>query len=243
MLMPATGGLTIGLVGADGSGKSTLTEMTSRWLGWKLESRCYYLGSKEPSRRSRALYVLFRALRRGHRECSETLGRNARTADVVRAGRDLALGLHHLSIGRDRRRRYERARRDANGGTVVLFDRFPLEHLRTDDTHRLLDGPQFATAVGPACNRAARALVAAEERLYRRFVLPDQLVVLHVSPRVAVARKPDHEFATLETKGRAIVTLARAARDHGALGVVELDADLPLDRVLRDVKRTVWDAL
>jgi hypothetical protein len=47
----------------------------------------------------------------------------------------------------------------------------------------------------------------------------------------------------LETKHRAVVSLAGAAREHGGIGVAEIDADRPLDTVLRDVKRNLWDAL
>jgi hypothetical protein len=35
-MLPAAGGVTVAVVGADGAGKSTITAQISRWLGWKL---------------------------------------------------------------------------------------------------------------------------------------------------------------------------------------------------------------
>ena len=66
-MMPAEGGTCVALVGSDGSGKSTMAKGIDIWLGWKLQTRVHYMGSKQPSSRSRGLYLLFRALRRTHR--------------------------------------------------------------------------------------------------------------------------------------------------------------------------------
>jgi thymidylate kinase len=237
----ATGGTTIGLVGADGAGKSTTAEVISMWLGWKLDTGSYYMGSKEPSRTSRGLYLVFRVLRRGHRCVSARIGPDVVTTVFLAATRDTVLALHHLAIGRDRARRHRRARHDADAGRVVVFDRFPLEALRSADADRLLDGPQIATSVDRR-NRLLDTLSAAEERMYRQFGLPDQLVALHVSPDVAKARKPDHERDILDLKSRALVGMARAARRNGTR-VHDVDANRPLESVLLDVKSEVWHAL
>ncbi len=241
-LQLATGGTTIGLVGADGAGKSTAVDTVGRWLSWKLETGSFYMGSKEPSDRSRGLYFAFRALRRSHRSLSARLGPGAPVTRSLGRARDLALALHHLSIGRDRVRRHRRARREAAAGSVVVYDRFPLEALRSSDSHRLLDGPQIAVALAGRDDRLIRKLAAAEERMYRQFGLPDHLIALHVAPDVAVARKPDHALEVLGTKSRAVGSMAMTARRRGAR-VHDVDANRPLDAVLLDVKSEVWDAL
>jgi hypothetical protein len=241
-LQLATGGTTIGLVGADGAGKSTAVDTVNRWLGWKLDTGTYYMGSKAPSQRSRGLYIAFRALRRGHRSRSARVGADARTTRGLHRARDVALALHHLSIGRDRTRRHRRARRAAETGSVVIFDRFPLEALRSADAHRLLDGPQIAIALDGRESHLVRALGATEERMYRQFGLPDQLIALHVSPDVAVARKPDHAREVVGTKSDAVASMASAAQRRGA-HVHDVDANRSLDAVLLDVKREVWRAL
>jgi hypothetical protein len=243
-MTPAGGGRTIAVVGADGSGKSTVSRELARWLGWKLDVRVQYLGSKTPSRRSRWSYLGFRALRRSHRALSAKFGPASAPAGALARARDVALAIHHLAVGHDRARRLREGRRDARAGRVVIFDRFPLAALSTRPEHLLLDGPRIRTALGEPLGRLALALAAREERLYRAFGLPDHLVVLHVSPDVAAARKPDHRPGVLAAKALAADELARlAVRSDAAIVPIDVDADRPLDAVVLDVKRRLWDVL
>jgi gluconate kinase len=242
-MRPAAGGRAIAFVGADGSGKSTVTRELAEWLGWKLQVRTYYMGSKDPSAASRWSYLAFRALRRGHRDLGRRFGSSSVVATPVRGARDVMLALHHLSIGLDRMRRFRDARRDVDSGRVVLFDRFPLEMLSSNADHRLLDGPQIASSV-PAFGFVTSRLARVEERMYRRFRLPHHLVVLEVSPDVSLARKPDHRSEVLVAKSAAaseLATLAETARPP--VDVIRVDADRGLDTVLLDVKTGVWDVL
>jgi hypothetical protein len=240
-MLPVGGGIAIGVVGADGSGKSTVTTALAQWLSWKLEVAVLYMGSKEPSRASRFLYLTFRALRRGHRTMAGRPG--SVVARSIAWTRDLALALHHLSIGRDRLRRWRRGRREAAAGHVVIFDRFPLESLGSALDHRLLDGPQMGSSLNGSRSRVVRSLSRAEVRMYRGFGVPDQLVVLDVRPEVAVRRKPDHVPETLAVKARAALELAAVAESSGTGRVSRVDANRPLDVVLMETKRTVWDVL
>ena len=238
------GGLTIALVGADGSGKSTMAEALARWLSWKLEVRVCYLGSKAPSRRSRWLYVAFRALRRSHRATVRKLGSEPTVARSIGAARDVTLALHYLAIGADRARRYGDGRRNARAGRVVIFDRFPLESLSSRLEHRLLDGPQISAALGDSTGRVTGALAAAEKRMYRRFALPDYLMVLQVSPEVSADRKPDHRIGVLTAKARAALELATLAETGGdPARVIRIDANGPFDAVLQVVKARLWNVL
>lgn len=239
-MTPGGGGLTLALVGADGSGKSTLSECLTTWLGWKLESNVFYMGSKQPSRTSELLYLAFRAQRRGHRGLGQT-GAPAWIRRPLATGRDVTLALHHLSIGRDRARRYRLARRAAQAGSVVVFDRMPFERLSREPGARLLDGPQIADSVGTT-NRAIRALARREERLYERFEIPEYLLALHVSPDVAARRKPDHTPNVVAAKARAIIDLSALAAASGT-EVWSIDADRPLSEVILGAKRRLWDVL
>jgi hypothetical protein len=127
---------------------------------------------------------------------------------------------------------------------VVLFDRFPLVALSTRQEHLVLDGPRIRTALGEPAGRIVRWLAAREEDLYRAFGLPDHLVVLHVSADVAAARKPDHRPDVLAAKALAADELAGlAARSDATIPPIRVDADRPLDAVLLDLKRRLWDVI
>lgn len=238
----AQGGAMVALVGADGSGKSTLARALARWLRWKLDVRIYYMGSKAPSLRSRGLYLAFRALRRGHRSLSRKLGSGWSITRATAAARDTVLALHHLSIGWDRARRYREAQRDAQAGRVIIFDRFPVEALATGREYRMLDGPQISETLGDSAGPLARRLARAEERMYKRFRMPDHVVVLDVDSVVSSRRKPDHDSQVLVLKSRAVLELAALGRSNG-VSVIEIDATRPLDSVLLDVKKRLWDVL
>jgi thymidylate kinase len=243
-LTPVAGGTTVALVGSDGAGKSTMVRALDGWLGWKLQTRVYYLGSKEPSRRSRVLYIFFRALRRTHRSQSERSGRpGRRSLTTVAAARDTMLAFHALSIGRDRMRRYRRALRDASVGRVVIFDRFPLERLSARPEHRLFDGPQIRSVLSPPLGRLPERLAKIEGRMYRKFRLPEHLVMLDVDREVAIARKPDHLPEVLHAKCAAFAELADLARRDEDVDVTCVDANRASEVVMSDVKRVVWDVI
>ena len=239
-MTPAGGGSAVAVVGADGSGKSTISLALADWLGWKLEARVYYMGSKQPSRTSRWLYLGFRAQRRTHRALERNLGGNRWITRTVGASRDVTLSLHHLSIGRDRARRYRDALRDFRTGAVVIFDRFPFEHISNEQGARLLDGPRIADSVGGG--RVVGLLAAVEERMYRRFRLPDHLFVLQAKPEVSAERKPDHALDVIVAKSRAILELGTLAAGRGA-AVARIDADRPLDEVILEARTRLWDVL
>jgi thymidylate kinase len=243
-MTPSAGGLTIALVGADGSGKSTVAEALARWLSWKLEVRVKYLGSNMPSPLGDRLYLAFRALRRAHRAVSRNLGEGSTVVRAIGSMRDTTLALHHVAIGRDRVRRYREGQSDAQAGRVVIFDRFPLESLSSDQRHRALDGPRISRALSESTGPVNRILAGAEERIYRRFRLPDHLIVLNVSPNVSLDRKPDHSLEILREKSRAAVELAALAEMRNeSVRVFKVDANLPLDHVILEIKRVLWDVL
>jgi hypothetical protein len=243
-MTPTAGGRTIAVVGADGSGKSTVSREIARWLGWKLDVRVHYLGSKSPSRLSRWSYLGFRALRRSHRGVSARLGTGSPTAVALASVRDVALGIHYLAVGHDRGRRLLEGRRDARAGRVVIFDRFPLAALSSRPEHLVLDGPRIRTALGEPLGRVVRGLAAREERMYRAFGLPDRLVVLHVPTDVAAARKPDHRPEVLAAKSVAADELAAlAVRRNAGIGPIGINTDRPLDAVLLELKRRLWHVL
>jgi len=68
---------------------------------------------------------------------------------------------------------------------------------------------------------------------------PDLVIRLHVSPGVAARRRPGADAAGSARAAEAVRALAPA----GAGRVVDVEADAPLDEVLLNAKRAVWEAL
>lgn len=243
MTLPA-GGVTLALIGADGAGKSTVCQILVQWLSWKLDVRRYYLGSKQPSRRSSLLYLVYRAFRRVHRSVGHALGEANLLPRWIAGLRDSLLCLHHLSIGYDRYSRYCAGTKKALGGSIVIFDRCPLESVDLGPGLRHMDGPQIPSLLEARNGSIFRAFAGVEQRLYRKIHPPEFLFVLEVSPEVSHQRKPDHQPATLAAKSRAVAAFTSLVSDgNHQLNLFSIDANRPLDEVLSQLKTRIWELL
>ncbi|HEY3671107.1 MAG TPA: hypothetical protein VGN51_09235 [Acidimicrobiia bacterium] len=238
-MTPVGGGGSLALVGADGAGKSTAACAVAEWLGWKVDTRVAYLGSKPPSRAARATYLAFRTCRRGERALAERYGADGLATRAVRETRNASRALNQYAVGRQRARAYAVAQRDSARGCMVVLDRFPCGTLVPHADGALLDGPQIVATAGPRPNRAVRLLAAAEEHLYGRFPPPDAIVVLDVDPVTAFGRKPDHDPGVLRAKSSAAEVLSRREGRAGPR-IRTIDANQSFDRVVSDVKSELW---
>lgn len=229
-------GLTLALVGVDGSGKSTLSEELYKWLAWKLDVQLYYLGSKQPSWLSKWIYLLFRMARRSQRAFSGWWGERHAISSLFSTIRSILLYSHYLSLGLDRYRRYRIGRRYAENGSFVIYDRFPQADL--------FDGPKIHLAANGNKGFIARVFSNWEQNLYRNFHQPDHLIVLNVHPDISLQRKPDHRWETILAKNSALSELtSRLAANPAQGNWIPLNANLSLDEVIRQLKMEVWDKI
>jgi thymidylate kinase len=223
---PARGGVVIAVIGVDGAGKSTVLAAVEEWLAWRVNIRTMYAGSARPSPPTGVARAVARIARRSGRRLGPA-GRSA--AEVVTAVR-------YLGDAWDRYRRLGAARRLARAGTVVIVDRYPLPQVQLGD--RFMDGPRIRTLPSAGQSRLVDRLRRAEERLYRRIPSPDHVVVLQVSPETARARKASRSPDGTAAKARGI-----AEMDRSRLSVLLVDAERPLDEVVAEVKRGIWERL
>jgi thymidylate kinase len=231
----ATGGLTVAIVGADGAGKSTVIDEVVRWLGWRLNLRVAYLGTARPSPPTAAAQALSRV---GRRIANRWQRSHAPGGGPVQRVSDLFTATRYLAEARERADRAREGRRLAANGTLVLFDRFPLDWVRLQA--RPVDGPRIAE-LGTAAERGLlAALRRREEAIYAGIGPPDLVILLAVEPDVALARKPSARPGTIEDKARAVLEAARQATGGG---VVVVDASRPLDEVVRAVEDEIWRRL
>jgi thymidylate kinase len=233
---PATGGLTIAFVGADGAGKSTIIRHVTKWLSWRLTVRTYYMGSARPSPVTRALKHSANVLEYAYIACRKVLGaHNPLTRQADRPHRYID-SLRFVAEGRDRYRRYRAGQRAMAQGAVVIYDRYPLSAIHL--LGRTIDGPRIAAANNGRNDAVTHRLSQVEQALYARIRPPDHLVLLHVSPEVSQSRKPEHPRGLIEAKSQAIDQITR-----GELAIIDIDANQPLETVLLQIKTALWSLI
>jgi thymidylate kinase len=226
-------GLMLALVGLDGAGKSTLCAELIKWLGWKVDVPFYYLGSKQPSIWSDWSYIFFRMARRGHREVSAILGETNIISKGIASARQILLAIHYLFIGRDRYKRYQLAQEEVGKGSIVIFDRFPLM--------APFDGPQIHLIDDGSLNIISKFLSHEEMDLYRKFESLDLLFLLNVSLETSMQRKPDHPCETIHAKYFALEDIKNNFKKGSyKWDWVPINAELPLEDVFLEIKRSVW---
>ncbi|HEX6292677.1 MAG TPA: hypothetical protein VFZ66_26070 [Herpetosiphonaceae bacterium] len=233
---PASGGMTIAFIGADGAGKSTIVQQIVTWLSWRMVVRSYYMGSNQPSRRTRALKQLTGLAQLVSGGCRRVFGPQSRITRLADRPRRFLEQLRYLADGRDRYRRYLHGRRSAAQGAIVIYDRYPLDSVRLDS--RIVDGPRIAATGNGHLGAVGHGLAQAEAALYRNILPPEHLFALHVSPDVSQQRKPTHQRAAIEAKSAAIERIAQTDGD-----LTHIDAEQPLDEVILRVKAALWKLL
>jgi thymidylate kinase len=233
---PASGGLMLAFVGADGAGKSTHIKHIAKWLSWRLEVRTYYMGSSRPSAGTRVWKTagdLAMFMRAG---CRRVFGEQSVLTRLAARAELFCDHLRYLGDAHDRYRRYKAARHAAAGGAIVICDRYPLEHVQI--AGRIVDGPRIAASLADSTGGQAGRLAEAEEAIYQRIQPPDHVFALHITPEVSQSRKPGHPRERIEAKSRALQGLAAAGFD-----LTSIDADQPLDQVLLQIKVALWRLL
>ena len=231
----SNGAQNLALIGADGAGKTTMSYLIHQWLSWKLDVRLYYLGSKQPSRRSELLYLLFRMARRGSRSAERYLGEGSILTKLLATIRQMFLYIHHLSIGQDRYQRYRISLDKSCAGSIVLYDRFPLGPP--------LDGPKIHMIVNGNQGGLTQTFARLEQNIYRKIEPPDRYYLLNVSPDVSLNRKPDHSRKAIEAKSHFLDEFRSEATENGSFKLENLNADLPFPEVVAQLNTAVWQAL
>lgn len=233
------GGIRVAFIGPDGAGKSTLIKSISKWLGWRFTVRTYYMGTSLPSRTTGLLRHASKFSRTVYSGVRKLTGKFSLPSRITRKMVRGVVAVRYISEGRDRYRRYEQSCTEADQGSIVLYDRYPLEGIRLKN--RMMDGPRIAANYHSARIQAP-SLVSRfsqiEQEYYKNISPPDHLFILHVSPELALQRKPDHPAEELQAKSEAFETAVT-----GSVPTIDLQADLPLEEIVLQVRSAIWQML
>ncbi len=216
----------IAVVGCDGSGKSTMTQMLHDWLAQFQPTAVCHLGKQSGNiGRALAQLPLFGA------RLERSIYKKAKAAQTEQGpGLAAAIGIYAFTVRRERRfRRMMKLRR---AGHLIITDRFPQTEV---------PGPMDGPGLGNARSTGLVDWLARRElRKLNTMVayLPDLVIRLNVSLDVAQTRKPDHRPSSLARK---IGDLSRLTFQGAP--IVELDADAPLQEVQNGAKAAIAELL
>jgi thymidylate kinase len=140
--------------------------------------------------------------------------------------------LRLLCTARDRYRLVQRAWDFALDGGIALTERYPMA------PNSRLVGPWIRISAGSPLKPIAERLARMEERYYARMPQPDRVFVLDVDPDIAVRRKTDEPSDYVRSRAE---LMQRA--DWSGINARRIDASRPLENVIADLRKLVWEAL
>jgi hypothetical protein len=217
------GGLLVAVIGADGSGKSTLTRDLREWFAPKFDTLGVYFGSGDgPASWSRLPLKIARDRLGGAKD--ERARRNQQADTDAARTPSPAKVLWAVSLAHEKRRKLERVMLARTRGMLVITDRYPQVQFPGSN-----DGPLLG-AWNDSPARSKRAIARWEARPYELAdrCPPDLILRLNVDTGTASGRRPGHGKEFL---ARRIDIVSRLTFHDSRFGVIELDSSEPFDKV------------
>ncbi|AKQ44623.1 hypothetical protein TH63_01640 [Rufibacter radiotolerans] len=231
------GGLTVAFLGADGSGKSTVTANLRKTFQQKLDVYSIYFGRGDGTA-SWARTVLSK-LKKAVVPARKKTGKVQKTdpAGLQKEGflANLYRCVEALLVAQEKKTNLRRMQEAKQMGMLVICDRFPQNQIKGFN-----DGPLLHHLVTSG-NLLFRAMARYEANLYAsvKSHSPDLIFKLIADAQVVEARKPgDVSLPKLEAKIAGIKELRFGKNSQ----VITIDAAQPLSQVLTTVKQEIWKA-
>jgi len=224
--------LSLGLLGVDGSGKSTSVQILNSWFSWKLNSKTFYMGKQNTPIMRLISFFRPRAIINFLRGKSQNLYSFFEKID------DLLLSFRFLELARKKDSIYRVAMHQRNRGQIIIFDRYPTNVFASATI--TMDGPKILGAIK---NKTSFILAMSdlESRILNKISLPDITLLLNVSLENSLARKPEHarKENIIKDKIEALKTITNST----AFEIKSIDSNRSRDEVILDVKKNVWSYL
>jgi thymidylate kinase len=230
------GGLVIAVIGADGSGKSTVSANLHNTFNKKLDVYKIYFG-RGAGKVSLPRKILLRFKKLIVPSESKKFPRKRHNVSKKKTGfiTNVYKCLEALLVANEKRRNLKLMQAAKRKGMLVICDRFPQNQVMGYN-----DGP-LLHHLSKSSYSILRAISKWEARVYALAENnpPDLLFKLIADAKVVEARKPgETPLDALEAKIEGVRSLKLAA----GCKVVTIDATEPLDRVLSTIKNKIWEA-
>ena len=238
--------LSVCFIGADGSGKSTVSCEIQKWLTWKVEADRFYLGSGDHyNSLTKRLLSKFTKKASSKTSASKEKNENKQPKQnptpkkVPLKQRVLRWGYGVLSYSYLRKiavrsyKEIKKAQKYVKKGAIALFDRFPQNQFAG-----LYDGPKIRSRTINQKSLYARMMARSEERAIQKAqkYQPTLVFKLILTPEESVRRKPDHTLEEVAPKAN-ITPQLKFEKSK----VVDVDAAQPYDLEILQIKRIIWE--
>lgn len=238
-------GISVAIIGQDGSGKSTVTTDIEKWLNWKIEACRFYLGSGEHYKSIFKLIINKAQGFRKHEVKAPEAGQLSNTESISPIRKkslknyisSVLFSLNCLSVSKRAYRIIKRSNGYCKKGGVALFDRFPQVQFEG-----IYDGPKiddYRRKTG--LDYLFVKYLAKRERSYLEKIQsyqPKLVFKLLLSPELSLQRKPFENFEAIKKK--AAITSELSFPNSR---VVMVDASQDYHSELLYIKRIIWEEL
>ena len=232
------GGVVVAIIGADGSGKSTVTTNLKATFETKLDVYKIYFGRGDgKSSLGRKVLMLFRELfidkKNNKPKLNQQVPANKNKEGLLKT---LYKCIEALLVAREKSKNMKQLKVAKQRGLLVICDRYPQNQIMGYN-----DGPLLHDLLSSR-NMLFRLAAKMESKIY---ILadnnpPDILFKLIADAQVVEARKPgETSLVKLEAKIAGIKQL----KLNAPCKVITIDATIPLKEVLYSVKNEIWHTL
>ncbi|MBV9250343.1 MAG: hypothetical protein JO227_13995, partial [Acetobacteraceae bacterium] len=227
------GGVVVAVLGVDGSGKSSVTRAIRQWLGAEIDVLPMYFGTGDG--RPSLLLLPFKLLVPfvtsmigGSKPKGSSHGKvSDRPPGLLYS---VLMAIWATALACEKRLKVSAARRAANRGMLVLGDRYPQDEIRGFN-----DGPLLPNLRGVP--KFLRRFEAEAYAVARRGP-PELIIKLKATPETLAIREPNMKPPVIRQR---VADLDRLRFPGSTL--VAIDAEQPLEEVIRAVKREIWRLL
>ncbi len=219
------GGRIIAVVGADGSGKSTVITSLEKSLRAKVDTFHIYLGSGDgKSSLLRLPFQFAKNVLKSKRKPNEI--RNTDTRPVSFNKLSIAKVVWAIVLAFEKKNKLNRIWQAKARGMIIVCDRYPQAQV-----FGINDGPLLFTWRTNS-SKLKRKIALWEHNIYKQAesYKPDLLIKLMVDPEVAIQRKPNENLSNIMQKVDIIKNTNIPANK-----IVEVNSTEPLERVLNNV--------